>query len=1157
MSVSRVEDGTPFNERLPASEFIRRWSNLGGGQERANYSLFLAELCDVIGVRRPYPALADHVHNDYVFERRVERQRPDGTRETGRIDLYKRGCFILEAKQSRMRGQGKAVPEGQSDLFDLPSTEESEGVAGLDHVMIQARRQAERYAAALPPDHSYPPFIVVCDVGRAIELYADFSGHGRHYAQFPDARHFHIKLDQLSDPATRRLLHAVWEAPQTLDPAQQTAKVTREIAGRLAEISKALEARGFDARSVAVFLMRCLFTMFVEDVGLLRRKGFTDLLTKCLDNPARFSFEIDDLWRHMDRGDYSPGIGERLLRFNGKLFKNAAALPLAKEEIRLLRDASDADWRDLEPAIFGTLFEQAIDPIERKRLGAHYTPRAYVERIVDATIIEPLTEDWIGYQSAAERAFRNGSTAAAVREVEDFLRHLATVRVLDPACGTGNFLYVALRRMKQLEGEALKQLHDLGGDDAVARISDVSVKPEQFFGLEVNKRAVEIAELVLWIGYIQWHMRTRSTVPPEPVLGSKDHVQEKDALLTWTGFPHPQLKRDSSGKLARDQQGNEIHVFPNATRPEWPAADFIVGNPPFIGGKDIRGRLGSEYAKALGQANPQIKASADFVMHWWDRAATILTLKGTRLRRFGFVTTNSITQVFQRRVLERHLAKTSPVSLLLAIPDHPWTKASKDAAAVRIAMTVVAAGSHNGVVRQVVREKRLETDEPLIEFASYTGKVNADLTVGVDVTRAKALHANDAICSPGVKLHGDGFIVNSEKSLELGFGKRPGLKSHIKQYRNGRDLTSRSRDVMVIDLFGLSSDEVRHDYPEVYQHLVQTVRRQRADTFAKSPTSDAADYLENWWLFGKPRPELRPALAELHRYIATVETMKHRIFQFIDASILPDNMLVVIASDSAFHLGVLSSKIHIAWALRSGGRQGIGNDPRYSKSRCFDPFPFPEASAANRVAIGSIAEELDETRKRALDENPDLTLTALYNVLESTKQGRQLSAKERDVQSRGRILILKELHEHLDAAVLRAYGWPDDLGGAQILERLTDLNEMRAAEERSGFIRWLRPDYQIDKIGPLAHREDRVQAILSTQTKRKKGTFPADKQDQARAVLGIISTMTTPISAERIAATFAGPREIVVEVQDVLRSLTRIGQAETNDNGKSYFRVVS
>ncbi|RWE28614.1 MAG: class I SAM-dependent DNA methyltransferase [Mesorhizobium sp.] len=1146
-----------MNRELSGADFIRRWSNLDGGQERANYSLFLAELCDLIGVRRPDPALAAHDFNDYVFERRVERKRPDGTTETGRIDLYKRGCFILEAKQSRLRGGKKAVPQGQADLFASAERGSADmAVSGLDHVMVQARRQAERYASSLPADHPYPPFIIACDVGRAIELYADFSGHGRHYAQFPDARQFRIELDQLASPGIRQLLRAVWEQPQSLDPAQKTAKVTREIAGQLAEISKALEERSFEARSVAVFLMRCLFTMFVEDVGLLRKKGFTELLTKCLDDATRFTFEIDDLWRHMDRGDYSPGIGERLLRFNGKLFKNAASLPLTKDEIRLLRDASDADWRDLEPAIFGTLFEQALDPAERRRLGAHYTPRAYVERVVDATIIEPLAEDWVVYQSAAERAIRNGSTAAAIREVEDFLRQLASVRVLDPACGTGNFLYVALRRMKQLEGEALKQLQDIGGDEAVARVADISVKPEQFFGMELNTRAVEIAELVLWIGYIQWHMRTRSTVPPEPVLGSSDHVHAKDALITWSGYPQPQIKRDATGKPVADGQGHALYVYPNAIRPDWPEADFIVGNPPFIGGKDIRGRLGVGYAEALWAANPQMNLAADFVMYWWDRSADQLTRKETRLRRFGFVTTNSITQVFQRRVLERHLSGASPISIVLAIPDHPWTKASKEAAAVRIAMTVVEAGERDGVVRIVTREEDLDTDEPTVEFVDREGKVNPDLTIGVDVTKAKELVANRAICSPGVKLHGDGFIVTGEKAIELGLGKRSGLERHIREYRNGRDLTSHPRGVMVIDLLGTTADEVRREFPEVYQHLLETVRKQRAATYAKSPTKDAQDYLDRWWIFGKPRTELRQALQGLSRYIATVETMKHRIFQFMDAEVLPDNMLVAIGSDDSFHLGALSSKVHVAWALRTGGRQGVGNDPRYSKSRCFDPFPFPDASASARAEIGSIAEEIDETRKRVLAEHPELTLTSLYNTLEAVRRGGTLSRKYQDIRSRGRVLILRELHDRLDAAVVKSYGWPADIVVDQILDGLVRLNEVRVAEERRGFIKWLRPKYQIDKVGALAHRGDRVQAILATKVRAKKTPFPAARLDQARVVLELMARAKTPLSAEEIAITFTSPDETIAQVRDVLQSLVRLGQAESHDQGRSFFRAA-
>lgn len=633
-------------------------------------------------------------------------------------------------------------------------------------------------------------------------------------------------------------------------------------------------------------------------------------------------------------------------------------------------------------------------------------------------------------------------------------------------------------------------------------------------------------------------------------MGSSDHVHAKDALITWSGYPYPQLKRDAVGKPVVDGQGRETYVYPNAISTGWPEADFIVGNPPFIGGKDIRGRLGAGYAEALRAANPQMNPAADFVMYWWDRSADLLVRKGTRLRRFGFVTTNSITQVFQRRVLERHLTGTSPVSLALAIPDHPWTKASKDAAAVRIAMTVAEAGERNGVLRIVTGEADLDTDEPTIEFGECEGKINPDLTIGVDVTKSKALVANDVICSPGVKLHGDGFIVTREKALKLGLGKRAGLERHIREYRNGRDLTSRPRGVMVIDLFGSAADDVRREFPEVYQHLLDTVKPER-------DRNNRASYREKWWWFGEPRRELRPAMVGLRRYIATVETMKHRIFQFMEAEVLPDNMLVAIASDDSFHLGVLSSKVHVAWALRTGGRQGVGNDPRYSKSRCFDPFPFPDATGSSRAEISAIAEELDETRKRVLAEHPDMTLTVLYNVLEAARTGIAFSLKDRDIRSRGRVLILRELHDRLDAAVVKSYGWHADIDTEQILDSLVQLNEIRAAEERQGFIKWLRPEYQIDKIGPLAHRGDRVQAILSTKVRvKKKMPFPAARLDQARVVLNLMARAKAPLSAEEIAGAFTSPDETVADVRDVLQSLVRLGQAESYDKGRSFFRAA-
>jgi hypothetical protein len=1119
----------------PIDEFISTWSGREGGREKSNYALFLTQFCRAIGVPEPDPAEASNELNDYVFERYVERRAADGTRERGFIDLYKRDCFILEAKQSRQKGGKKALPEGQGDLFSEPKI--SDAHEGFDVLMINARRQAEGYAQSLPSDHSYPPFLISCDVGRVLEVYADFSGHGRRYAPFPDALTFRIDLHQIAHPAIRDRLNRIWINPKTLDPAQQTARVTREIAGKLAEISKALEARGFEAGPVALFLMRCLFTMFVEDSELIRKDSFKELLDRCLQRGASFLDEMCDLWKHMDVGDYSPAIGEKLLRFNGKLFKNADALPLTRGEIKLLREAASADWRELEPAIFGTLFEQALKQEDRKRLGAHYTPATYVELLVNATIMDVLSADWVATQSAVERALAAGSRAVAIREIQDFLRDLASTRVLDPASGTGNFLYVALRQMKQLEGEVIKQLYDLGGSPAVEAVAGVSVKPDQFIGIELNRRAVEIAELVLWIGYLQWHLRTRNAAPVEPILGDSDHIQEKDALLEWDGYPERQPKRDRVGAIASDME-----AYPNPRRPEWQDADFIVGNPPFIGGKDIRGRLGQGRTEALWRAHKHMNRSADYVMYWWDHAAELLTRKNTRLRRFGLVTTNSAKQIFQSRVIERHLKASTPVSLVMAIPDHPWTKASKDAAAVRIAMTVVEAGQRDGMLKRVTREAQLDTDQPIVEFAETTGRINSDLTIGSDVGRAAELLAVAGLSSRGVVLHGDGFIVARDKAGALGLGSRPGLEQHIREYRNGRDLTARSRDVLVIDLFGLRPEDVRSRFPEVYEHLLETVKPERDRNRDK-------DIRENWWIFGRPRTEIRPALAGLRRYIATVETMQHRLFCFLSGDILPDNKLVVVASDDAYVLGVLSSRAHVAWSLATGGT--LEDRPTYPKSRCFDAFPFPEASEAVKNHVRKLAEELNQTRNAVLAEHVGLTMTSLYNVLEKVRVGELLSPKEETIRTHGRVLTIKDLHGQIDAAIFGAYGWDINVSDERAVERLLALNMTRAAEERTGFIRWLRPAYQMDKFGALVHRADRVQEI-SVGRARAKALFPNEPKAQAAQVLRLMRRSESPLTPRQIALAFKQGERVIDDVHDLLRSLTRLGEARTYDNGRSY-----
>ncbi|MCC5780824.1 class I SAM-dependent DNA methyltransferase [Nitratireductor sp. B36] len=1127
---------------MDVEAFIERWTAREGGAERANYAMFITELCDVLGLPHPDVAGSETALNDYVFERAVKPRRSEGTTAPKRIDLYKKGAFILEAKQSRMK-QGRGAE--QPALFaEEPAPRGKRTVArGWDRMMLEARRQAEDYVFRLDASHPAPPFILVCDVGHAIEIFADFTGTGRAYDQFPDRRGFRIYMEDLRDEAIRERLRKIWTDPEALDPTRESARVTREIAERLAAVSKALEKK-HPPEEVAHFLMRCIFTMFAEDVALLPEASFTGLLEDCTKSPDAFVPLVEDLWKKMDaprRDDrFFSAFRTHLRHFNGNLFKNARAFPLGREEIGELWQAAKAKWTEVDPAIFGTLLEQALEPTERRKLGAHYTPRTYVQRLVEVTVMEPLRDDWRKVLTRAETAKESGKEKDAVKLVKAFHHQLCETRVLDPACGTGNFLYVSLELMKKLEGEVLETLARLGETEALG-LEGETVDPHQFLGLEINPRAAAIAELVVWIGYLQQHYKNRDGHPAEPILKAFKNInfgrrEGYDAVLTWDGHPVPTIV---------EKDGERVETCPNPRRPDWPEAEFIVGNPPFVGGKDIRSRMGSLYAEALWAAHKHMNESADFVMYWWDRAAELLTRKKTPLRRFGFVTTNSISQVFQRRVMERHLNAKKPISLIYAVPDHPWTKATRDSAAVRIAMTVGAAGSHEGLLRDVVREAALDTDEPRIVFENRVGKINSDLSVGVDVSAAEALLSNTGLSSRGVMLFGAGFIVSPQEAQHLGLGEIEGLEKHIREYRNGRDLTSKPRGVMVLDFFGQTPEEIRSRYPRCYQHLLEKVKTER------DHNRDRA-IRESWWEFGRPRSEIRPALENLPRYIATVETTKHRVFQFLDASILADNKIVVIALASAVELALLSSRLHVHWATTLGGWLGYGNDPVYIKSRCFDPFPFPDPSDALREKLRAAGEELDATRKKVLAEHPDLTMTGLYNVLEKLKSGEALSDKDEDVKTRGLVLILKELHETIDRLTAEAYGWPHDLSDEEILERLVALNAERAKEEAAGHVRWLRPEYQIPRFAKGAAAKSGELALDApvVAIDRDRPSFPTDAYEQPLAVERILAVEARPMAAAEIARQFKrGGKRIEGRVEQHLRTLAAYGHVTALPDG--------
>lgn len=1172
-----------------------------GGSEMSNYQLFVERLTGALGLPQPEFAREETRFNDYVFERNVTFRHPNGTSSTGRIDCYKRGCFVLEAKQSAKRQQ--AIESEQLALAGIETAQKlghaKRGTKSWDKVMIAARRQAEDYARALPVDHGYPPFLLIVDVGNVIEVYADFSGLGKNYDHFPDRQNYRLSMDDLLLSEVQERLAAIWTAPQTLNPTLRAAEVTRDIAERLAKIAKRLEKK-YAPVDIAQFLMRCLFTMFAEDVGpedeaqrLIPNRGFERLLHQMIDTPKHFAPALESLWRVMDSGGYAPHLNASIKRFNGALFKDSRALALDQDDILELHNAAKRRWGDVEPAIFGTLLESALDPAERSQLGAYYTPRPYVERLVIPTIMEPLRADWEEVKAAVEDLRRRNDPAGALQAVRDFHHRLCTLRVLDPACGTGNFLYVSLELMKRLEGEVLDALDALGESESKLLLDGETVSPRQFFGLELNPRAVPIADLVLWIGFLKWQLKTVDVKDtPEPILNAYGTIRHQDALIAYDAR---ELARDGQGNLITIWDGvtkklhpitgeevpdetarKETYYYVKPRRTEWPEAEFIVGNPPFIGGKDMRAELGDGYAEACWKVRPDVPGGADFVMHFWDEAARRLTAKPVKkgavnpLRRFGFITTNSITQTFSRRVVERWMNAKDPLSLIYAVPDHPWMK-SADKAAVRIAMTVAQAGNHEGVLAEVVSEAELNTDAPKVELERREGKVTSQLRIGADLSSLVPLLANRLCAHKGFQLNGEGFILSPDERSAL-VTATPELAVYTVRYFIGRDINQKDRGLSVLDFHDLERDTVRDHFPAAYQRLLDKVKPER-------DINSIPYRRDHWWLFGQPSTRFRDAKAGLDRIIVTARQGSHRIFRFAEGRSIPESTVVAVATESASVLGILSSRLHTEFSLRNGGWLGAGNDTRYFHTTTFDPFPFPLNPSPRLTELG---ERLDAFRKERLAAHDFLTMTGLYNALERVREldagiGDPLTDAERDTYDAGQIAILKELHDEIDREVFAAYGW-SDLGLAlvgkpggttpsahksadqeaaeeELLVRLVALNQERANEEKAGVVHWLRPDFQKPRLAAKVKGEVQVEADLGEVIVTQDVKWPSDGLDQIRSVRDLLARAESPIAAPVLAAAFGGrttPKRRE-RVEQVLETLVATGAARRDEATRGYY----
>lgn len=1068
--------------------------------ELGNADRYLTKLAEALGV--PAPGFAGTGYEAQYNVRVVHR---DGTDSINRIDLFKEGCFVLEAKD-----------EGESKD---PET-----------LMRKAFGQVSNYAAFVPGGP--PPYLMVLDVGRTLRVWDRWSGsYGGYQAAVRS-----IDLRTLADrPDDIAFLRDVWERPQARNPNARAAAVTKDIAGKLAELASQLEKRHEQER-VARFLIRCVFTMFAEDIGLLEEQPFTRAVQKGFEDPLKFDASVATLWAAMDTG--GPFGMETLLRFNGHFFADQEVVSLSRPELGVLLEATRADWKDVEPSIFGTLLTRALDAEERHRLGAEFTPRAYVERLVRPTIEEPVRERWTLVQAEVIQLKERGrpkNREQAVVRIREFLDYLRSIRVLDPACGSGNFLYVALSILKEIELEAIREIESITGQREIA-VEEVG--PWQFHGIEVKPWAREVAELCLWVGYHQWWRRTHGHIqPPEPVLRDTGNLECRDAVLAWDEIVHrpekdrpdptPRIPHPVTGELVPDPTTKlPYYEYVGARQAEWPKADYIVGNPPFLGNRRMREEFGDGYVDALRSSYPEVGDSADYVMYWWYKASESARVGSTV--RAGLITTNSITQRFNRAVVAQALKQGG--AIIWAIPDHPWSDAS-DAAAVKVAMTVVARGPAVG--------RRLRVDSTGAVSDEAVLLIGADLGASGNVADAASipLKANVGISFRGVIPRGSGFIIAQEEATRL-VTLDSGNAKQIRPWVTVADLMSQRRELFVID-FEEMSEQQAASYPMLFDIVRDRVRPDRQGKNELSART-------RWWTFWRSRPELRAAVAGLESVALTPYVSKHHPFVLFAAKTLPDDGVVTIASSDLTLLGVLSSALHQKWALSAGSV--LEDRPRYNNTTCFDAFPFPDPPAVQREVIAEIAEGLEAHRKAALARDELVTMTGMYNVVEKLRSGEALTPKERKIHELAACGVLRDLHDELDAAVAEAYGWPWPMETEEILERLVAVHDERVAEEKRGIVRWLRPEYQVPRFrGPeQVEIPEEAPPEESEVAAESLAEWPSDAIEQLTALRAIVAERAS--SVEEAARRFRGARR--TDVAKHLETLEVLGVVSRSEGGR-------
>ena len=965
---------------MTASQFMNKWLRVELKERSASQQHFL-DLCELFA--HPKPAEADPTGESFTFEKGAGKL--DGG--DGWADVWKKHFFAWEYK-------GKHI--------------------NLD----AAYRQLQNYRDAL----ENPPLLVACDMDRIV-IRTNFTN--------TPVEKYEIELRDLGIPSNLEILRAVFHDPEKLKPGVFREQATERAARHIGEIAQTLRERGLEPHRVARFLDRIVFCMFAEDVGLLPDGTIAGMVRNCRGKAAVFSRMIGQLFEAMAEGTT---FGPHVIRhFNGDLFGEVEVLELLPVEIQHIGRAAILDWGKIDPSIFGTFFERGLDPDKRSQLGAHYTSRVDIETLVDPVVMQPLRGEWDAVREQAEGILslskdipspskgtpKNGNGKKAIRQVEDllhdFLMRIASVRVLDPACGSGNFLYVTLQRLLDLDKEVRDWAfaHDL-------QLLTTEVGPWQLYGIEVNPYAHDLAQTTVWIGYLQWMHDIMNAAPGDPVLRCMDNFRCMDAIIDLSDPENPK-------------------------EPEWPEVDFIVGNPPFLGGKLMRSVLGDKYMDSLFTLwRDRVRPEADLCCYWFEKGRG--QIAEGKCSRVGLLATQGIRGGASRETLKR--IKESG-EIFFAESDRPWVL---NGANVHVSMVGFDDGDD---------PERCLDGKPV-------SHINANLSAASDTTQASPLSANARISFMGTTKQGPFDVPEAFAARMLILPNPHGRPNSdvLVPWVNGMDITRRSRSMWIVDLYDMSLERAAR-YEEPFGHARNTVLAMREE-------NPRAWYRAEWWQLYAQRPDMRGALAGLSRYLVTPRVSKHRLFVWLGAPMLPDCQLIAFARSDDYFFGVLHSRLHEVWALKLGTR--LETRPRYTPTTCFETFPFPEPNSEQEAAIGEAARDLNELREAWLNP-PEWTREEVLEFPGSvdgpwaryvhdpdprgigTVRYPRIAAKDGDCAE---ALVQRTLtnlynqrpgwldmaHRKLDEAVFAAYGWDSGITDDDILEKLLALNHDRVAGDR-------------------------------------------------------------------------------------------------------------